>query len=104
MNHYQINDDGSGKVIGGHTAKSLAFMSKALGIPVTMTPDSKLEGMQVERDMFERLFTAEHKERCTLELAALEACSWLNSNATGRAYSVLTDALAKLSAMRGNKL
>jgi hypothetical protein len=76
-----------------YNKQALAFVSKALNIPVVMTPDTKAQGLEVERDMFERLFTAEHKARCMLEVAALEACVWLSDNAPGRAYSTLTDAL-----------
>lgn len=92
MNHYQINEDGSAKV--------LAAMSKALAIPVVMTPDTKLQGMEIERDMFERLHAAECRERAILETAVTEAIYWLNEQGSGRAYSALTDALAAIKGER----
>jgi hypothetical protein len=60
MNHYQINEDG--------TAKVLAAMSKALNIPVVMTPDTKAQGLEVERDDIElntdkrRIVAVQHDE------------------------------------------
>jgi hypothetical protein len=92
MNHYKITEDGIDTLLNAHN-KTMAAMSQALNIPVTMTPDTKLQGVEIERDMFERLFEAESRKRAVLETAVIEGLYWLDKQAPGAAWFALRNGL-----------
>jgi hypothetical protein len=96
MNHYQINDDGSSAPVEAQ-AKALGWMlDKAL----TKILEPERTESETEIQLWERMFIKESRERSILQCAIVEALHWMDAGANGKAHSVLTEVLAKLSAMR----
>ena len=102
MNHFELNDDGSGKRLDEAQAKALGWMldkvqkassGTAMDVLKASTPPS-------ESEVLERMFMARNKEACIMEQAIVEALTWLDSGASGKAYGTLSQVMEKLSAMR----
>ncbi len=79
-------------------AKALGFMLDKV-LPKAQESKPEVIGPMLD-ETIEAMFMARNKEACIMECAIVEALTWLDAQAPGKAYGTLSQVMEKLSAMR----